>query len=366
MKTETRYIGTALDGPSLDPNPGLSVRGYDLNEMTGKLNFAEAIHHLLTGEVPSREQAEHLDRWMAATCRAVPSDHPAMQLILLAHKAGASWHAATQAGLTVEPPPGAPDPPALSDEHREAVRILAVLPRYVTAGVRGHDQVPPASDNVDQLYWLCTGKHLPDELHRKVLNNLLVSFHAGFGVVPPTVLVPRACAGTGVPMWQAVSAGFATSGPMHSGACEAHMAMMEELFKNPDPVKAGEELLERTLSQGKRMMGYGHPFFLADPRVPHIRALFREYGFESPYLQVYDRLQEIMRARLKIEPNLDAINSTTLLSLGIGAAYGSAVFLCSRPAAMVAHILERRNRPAFGTTSPNARAWYDKISLDWL
>ncbi len=360
MKTETRYIGTALDGPCLEP-PGLSVRGYDLNEQIGTLTFAQAVQHLLTGEVA---QADHLDAYMAACSRNVPPDHPALDLILRARKAGASWHAAAMAGLTVEPPDPGTQAPELSADNLEAVRLLGVLPRYLTAAVRGHDLVPPESDHLDQMYWLCTGRHLQEG--RQVLDNLMVSFHAGFGVVPPSVLVPRAAAGTGVPMHQAVAAGFATCGAMHSGACESHMAMMEEIFAHEDPVKQAEEMLASTLAKGKRILGYGHPFFLADPRVPRIRSLFREYGFESPYLQVYDRLQELVRERLKIEPNLDAINSTTLLSLGVTSAYGSAVFLCSRPAAMVAHIIERRNRPAFGTTSPNARQWYDKISLDWL
>ncbi len=361
MKTETRYIGTALDGPCLEP-PGLSVRGYDLNEMIGTLTFAQAVQHLLTGEVAD---GTRLDAYMAACCREVPPDHPALDLIVRARQAGASWHAATMAGLAVQPPTPPGEAPSMSPDNLEAVTLLGVLPRYVTAAVRGHDLAPPESDHLDQMYWLCTGRHLSEQ-QRRVLDNLMVSFHAGFGVVPPSVLVPRAAAGTGVPMHQAVSAGFATCGAMHTGACESHMAMMEGIFAHDDPLRAAEEMLESTLAQGRRILGYGHPFFLADPRVPRIRALFREYGFESRYLEVYDRLQELVRQRLKIEPNLDAINSTTLLSLGVTSAYGSAIFLCSRPAAMVAHFIERRNRPAFGTTSPNARQWYDKISLDWL
>ncbi|MEW6278796.1 MAG: citrate/2-methylcitrate synthase [Candidatus Eremiobacterota bacterium] len=359
------YIGTAIDGPTLNP-PTLSVRGRDLNELIDSISFAGALHHLLTGELPTPSQADAVDRYLAGCCRGVPQDHPALDLIARARKAGASWHAAVMAGLAVEPAPGPSETPDLSPENVEGLRILGVLPRYVTLAVRGEDRIPPESDSLDQLFWLCTERRLENALHRRIFDNLMVSFHAGFGVVPPSVLAPRAAAGTGVPTWQALSAGFATCGAMHTGACEAHMATMEKLLAQPDPVRAGRELLESTLAQGKRMFGYGHPFFEADVRVPRLRAIMREAGFSTAYLELYDALQAMVRERLKIEPNLDAMNSTTLLSLGVESRFGSAIFLCSRPAAMVAHIIERRNKPAFGTKSETARKFYDRISLDWL
>jgi citrate synthase len=68
----------------------------------------------------------------------------------------------------------------------------------------------------------------------------------------------------------------------------------------------------------------------------------------SPYLIVYDTVAARMVEQRGIYPNIDAIAAALFLTLGITPAYGTALFLCARMAAMVAHIEQARHEPPFG------------------
>ena len=64
--------GVPLDGPAFSPDR-LTVRGRDLNDLVGSLRYPAALYHLLTGELPSRRQAQTLDRWLLETMPWLPA-----------------------------------------------------------------------------------------------------------------------------------------------------------------------------------------------------------------------------------------------------------------------------------------------------
>ena len=214
-----------------------------------------------------------------------------------------------------------------------------------------------ATDYLGAVYAVVRGAPLPAGAARTVFNAVLVAFHAGLGEVAPTIALPRGAIATRTSAAMALAAGYTAAGPAHVGACKLVMAYFTEIITATTNSASGDpsELVAQTrasldarLAAGGRVSGFGHPLFRQDPRNPHLRDLVKAQGLESPYLTVYDAVAARMRELRAIHPNIDAIAAALFLTLGIAPAYGTALFLCARMAAMVAHIEEARKEPPFG------------------
>lgn len=204
----------------------------------------------------------------------------------------------------------------------------------------------------ESLFHILLGR-LPDELERKLFDIVLVAFHGGFGLLPPTTLVPRLVAGTGVTTAQALAAGYLASGPYHVGAVEQAMKLYAEIAEeffaaNEDDATAGSleqfsyESALRRLEQGETIGGFGHPLLRKDPRPVHTRRIVCDLGADGPFLDVYDGIARCLREKKGVVPNVDGICGAILLHLGLRAEHGTGIFLLARTAGMLAHIVEEQ------------------------
>jgi len=193
----------------------------------------------------------------------------------------------------------------------------------------------------------------PDEVERKIFDAVLVSFHGGFGYSPPTVLLARLSATTGTTIPHALSAGYAGGGKYHVGAIENAMAMYEDIKESRTggmPLKEDvEKYIDAVFENKKTLYGFGHPLFKKDPRPEKLRGYVAELGYRSEYLDIYDAAAEIAADKKRLLPNIDGVNSAILLSLGFSKDYGTGLFLLSRTAAMLAHIVEEMQKTPFYT-----------------
>jgi hypothetical protein len=201
---------------------------------------------------------------------------------------------------------------------------------------------------------------LPSADERRLFDIVLVAFHAGWGVLPPTTLVPRIVAGTGVNTAQAMAAGFLASGPYHVGAIEHGMklykAIAEEfLAQNKDnPTSADVEQFAfdataRRIESGEILGGYGHPLLRKDPRPIHMRRLMCEMNVEGIYVDIYDGVVRAMLDKKGVVPNVDGMTGAILLHLGFQVEHGTGLFLHARSAAMLAHIIEEQTEMPYQT-----------------
>ncbi|NQV28756.1 MAG: hypothetical protein HQ518_30755 [Rhodopirellula sp.] len=204
----------------------------------------------------------------------------------------------------------------------------------------------------EALFHILLGR-LPSNDERRLFDIVLVAFHGGWGVLPPTILVPRIVAGTGVNTAQAMAAGFLASGPYHVGAIEHGMklykAIAEEfvaLNKN-NPTSADVEQFAydataRRIESGEILGGYGHPLLRKDPRPTHMRRLMCEMNSEGIYVDIYDGVVRCMLEKKGVVPNVDGMTGAILLHLGFQVEHGTGLFLHARSAAMLAHIIEEQ------------------------
>jgi citrate synthase len=359
-----------LDGPSLTPER-LTVRGKDLNDLVGSLNYPAAVYHLLTGDLPSPTIVQQLDDWLLYAMRSLTPDQPLAQIVRQAARLGATDIGAVLAGLALGDGLGLPatlDVTPLErlglNNYQAGLYYFAIAPLLHAYALEaaGPAQIDarlallaePSSDYLGAVYGVVRGQPLPNAATRTVFHGVMVAFHAGFGSLAPTIMLPRGATSTRASTAMALAAGYTAAGPSHVGACKEVMALFAQIVArvpsgNPqDLVAHTRATLDARLAAGERVPGFGHPLFRQDPRNPHLRDLVKAQGLDSPYLTVYDTVAARMHEQRAIHPNIDAIAAAIFLTLGIAPAYGTALFLCARMAAMVAHIEEARREPPFG------------------
>lgn len=213
--------------------------------------------------------------------------------------------------------------------------------------------------HTEALFNILQGR-LPSEDERRLFDIVLVAFHAGWGVLPPTTLVPRIVAGTGVNTAQAMAAGFLASGPYHVGAIEHGMklykAIADEFLATnaSSPTSADVERFAfdatvRRIESGEILGGYGHPLLRKDPRPIHMRRLMCEMNAEGIYVDIYDGVVRAMLDKKGVVPNVDGMTGAILLHLGFQVEHGTGLFLHARSAAMLAHIIEEQTEMPYQT-----------------
>ncbi|MEO2215663.1 citrate/2-methylcitrate synthase [Chromobacterium vaccinii] len=371
----TLYRGTDIDGATIEPNEGLWVRGSNLNELIGGIDFASALWRVWFGEMPEPAVAESVDAALAAVSEALVGEagRPAIAAARTVAASGAGMVQAAACGFLADlsalenvareqaAASGLPE----DEDFIQGLAAIACAPVFLAAALSGEAEAGGGRHAERVLAAMRAVRR--DETAIRVVDALLVAWHAGFGYITPTVLVPRVAIGTGVTLTQAVAAGFMASGPKHVGAAEEALAWLKAI--GPD---AGDDAVHAAVdaaldSPGQLLFGFGHPLFVEDPRPPRIRALFAEWGFEGPHIRLFDLACRRALERKGLRPNIDFITAAALLDLGVEEPrWGVGLGLCARVAAMVAHAIERRDRPAFGVSSKAARKLLATVPVGWL
>ncbi|RZS87490.1 citrate synthase [Motilibacter rhizosphaerae] len=188
---------------------------------------------------------------------------------------------------------------------------------------RWHGEVDPVAARALDAYWVVAAEH---------------------GLTTST-LVARVVASTGADVAAALSAAVgAMSGPLHGGAPERVLAMVQEVERSGDPAAWVRAALDR----GQRLMGFGHRVYRGvDPRARTLRRVALELG--APLAEVAAALEDAALAELRerrpdrvLATNVDFWAAVLLDGAGVPGPLLPAVFSCGRTAGWSAHVLEQR------------------------
>ncbi len=180
-------------------------------------------------------------------------------------------------------------------------------------------------------------------------------------------------AGTNADMHAAVTAAFgALKGPLHGGATDGTMKMLEEIG-SPDHV---ETFVDKAIATKYKFSGFGHRVYLTeDPRAKYLRRFAQDLSKDwrgKPYFEIQERLAKaIAERRPKMSPgaaakvnvvNVDYYAATTYTFLGIPADLGTSIFALGRIAGWAAHIMEQHGdnrliRPESEYTGPSGKRY---------
>ncbi|QIE43323.1 hypothetical protein G5B39_14885 (plasmid) [Rhodobacteraceae bacterium SC52] len=366
------YRGTDIDGVSIDPDR-LEVRGRSITDLIGNVRFSE-MTLLVLGDTKTDPVA--LDHALLDRMEAVDPEHPAALTAHAISAGGAGMPIAAMAGLCAttdaDAAPLRTALPSLPKDAEFGLAVTAAVPGVIAAWRAARGKTRPSVAGAGFIQRSCglnaeTADVAACDL--KVIEDVMVGWTGGFGPLPPSVMIPRIAIGTGVSVQHAVAAGFAAAGPLHIGATMQAVGVLAaaQSGDGSSTDKDIASLLDHMLASGQMVGGFGHPLLNTDPRPPRIRSRAEELGSVHPIWGVYDKACAHMQAKANLRPNVDFACGAAMIAAGIrdpGTAAGLAMM--ARSVGMTAHVLERKNRPAFGVRRQTARDHLNSFPTGWL
>ncbi len=352
----------------------LRYRGYPIEELADRASFLEVAYLLAEGELPTGEQ---LDKWTADI-----RYHTYVHTNLIKFLGGFRYDAHPMGmllGVVGALSTFYPDAKDLHDpENRyiQRVRLMAKLPTlaaFVFRHSRGLPYEFPRNDldyigNYVNMTFSIGGQHRPNPVLQRALEILLI-LHADHEQNCSTSAV-RAVGSSEVDPFSAISAGIAALyGPLHGGANEAVLRMLDEIGDKKnipafiDRVKAGEG----------RLMGFGHRVYKSyDPRAKLIKRVadevFEQTGL-NPKLEIAVELERIALEdeyfiKRKLYPNVDFYSGLIYQAMGYPTEYFTVLFALGRMPGWLAQWEEmlqdkeqKISRPRQVYTGPAERAF---------
>jgi citrate synthase len=334
----------------------LQHRGYPIEQLCEHSSYLEVAYLLIKGALPTKAELEH---WVNEI-----TIHTFVHENVKDFMQGFRYDANPMGMLVASV--GAlstfyPDANKIHDEEVRAIqitRLLAKMPTLAAFAFRhnmGQPYVYPDNDLdyagnfLGMMYKMTELKYRPDPRLARALDVLFI-LHADHEQNASTSAV-RSVGSTQVDPYSAVAAGVAALyGPLHGGANEAALRMLERIEKveNIPAFLAG-------VKEGKeRLMGFGHRVYKNyDPRARIIRKylddVFEVRG-KSPLLDVATELEkralddDYFTSR-KLYPNVDFYSGLIYEALGLPVAMFPVMFAIGRTSGWIAQWLEMVEDP---------------------
>jgi citrate synthase len=319
----------------------LAYCGYDIDDLARRADFEEVVWLLWHGELPTAAELEGFRRDLAAAAGLPPALLKALKLLppgthpMRVLQTGYAWL-------------GALDPDAEGDgpeaNRRKATRLVAQTGTLIAAWHRlrqGKRPVAPRPGlgHAAGFLTLLAGKK-PKVVAARAFNAALVLYAEH--ELNASTFTARVVASTLSDMHSAVSSAVgALKGPLHGGAGEAVMRVLEEIGA---PARAAE-FTRQALADRRRLMGFGHRVYKAgDPRARILRALAARacrQSAESVWFDTAVALHEAVQAQKGLIPNVDFYSAPLFRALGIPVDLFVPVIALSRVAGWTAHLLEQ-------------------------
>jgi citrate synthase len=318
----------------------LVYRGYDIGELAGKATYEEVCHLLWKGHLPNRSELNELNERMRAA-RALPE--AALVALRALPRTGGPMDALRTAASAV----GGALPIDGKPTYQQAIALTACFPTIVATFHRlrsGREPIAPNPNlgHAANYLYMISGE-IPPDPQVKSLDTYLVLL-ADHGMNAST-FTARVIASTESDLASCVVGAIgALKGPLHGGAPSLVMDMLDEIG-TVDNIKPW---IDRTMSQGGKLMGFGHRVYrTTDPRAEILREMARQSstpeffrlakGTEDYALEALHR----DKPERRIYTNVEFYSAAVLNSVGLARDLYPTTFAVSRCAGWTAHVLEQ-------------------------
>ena len=339
----------------------LRYRGYPIENLAAKVSFLETSYLLIYGELPTAEQLTGFENRIKQHTllhedfkeffSGFPRDAHPMAVLSSAVSALSTFY---QDSL---------DPFDPDDVELSTIRLLAKLPTIAAyAYKRSIGQPFLYPDNslgyVENFLRMTFGvPAAPYELNpemAKVLDMLFV-LHADHEQNCSTSTV-RLVGSSNANLFASISAGVnALFGPLHGGANQAVLEMLEEIDTSGDDVATFVNRVKNK-EPGVKLMGFGHRVYKNyDPRAAIVKAattkVLNALGVSDPLLDIAMKLEEVALAdeyfiERKLYPNVDFYTGVIYKAMGFPTPMFTVLFALGRLPGWIAQWREMIEDPS--------------------
>lgn len=339
---------------------GLTYCGYDIDDLADNATFMEVAYLLLRGDLPTQGE---LDAYIAkikanrglpdalkTVLEMIPGDAHPMDVL----RTGVSF----LGNLETERD--------FSGQEDVADRLFACLPSMMVYWHRFHadgERIDTETDDDSisgHILHMLHGKE-PSRLHQQSLDTTLILYaEHEFNA---STFAGRVITGTLSDMHSAVTGAIgALRGPLHGGANEAAM----ELIQKFDSAEAATKGVHEMLANKDLIMGFGHRVYTtSDPRNAINKRMSKRLAGEAGdtvLFPVSEAIEKVMWDEKKLFANADFYAATVYYFMGVPTYLFTPIFVCSRITGWAAHIMEQRAnnkliRPAADYIGPDLKPW---------
>ena len=337
---------------------GLTYRGYDIYDLADNANFEEVAYLLMHGKLPNRTE---LDAYVTKLkgLRGLPDE---LKTVLEMIPADTHPMDVLRTGVSML---GNLEPEGdVSNQVDVADRLVAALPSILLYWHRFHadgDRIDTETDDASIAGHFLHLLHdkAPSELHRKTLDTSLILYaEHEFNA---STFTARVITATLSDFHSAVTGAIgALRGPLHGGANEAAMELIEK-FSSPEEATAG---LKQMLERKEKIMGFGHRVYTeSDPRNTVNKKMSKRLSEETGDTHLYavsEAIEKVMWDEKRLFANADFFSASAYHFMGIPTYLFTPIFVCSRITGWAAHIMEQRAdnkliRPGADYVGPDLR-----------
>lgn len=325
----------------------LEYRGLRIEELAVRSTFMETTSLLLYDRLPTKAE---LDRFSTDVVHHRRIKYRISDLIKCLPEHGHpmdALQAAVAALGMFYPARNVLDPDV---QYWSTVRLIAKAPTIIAAYYRlrrGDDQIQPRDDldHASNFLYMLT-EQAPDPLIAKVLDTCLI-LHAEHTMNAST-FSGLVTASTLADPYSVVSSAVGTlKGPLHGGATQEVLEMLEEIGSNENV----RPYIEQKIAARQKLMGFGHRIYkVKDPRATILQGLARqlfarlERPGRSPLYELAEEVErvgeELLRAK-GVHANVDFYSGVLYKAMGLDTDFFPTIFAMARVTGWLAHWLEQ-------------------------
>jgi len=336
--------------------------GYDIHDLAGRTSYEEVVHLLHELRLPTQPELDALTDFMVEE-REVAKFLADLMPTLAQQTSPMSMLRTTVSAASTYDPDGWDD--SAEADHRKALRLIAKTPTLLAMYHRlrtGQELVPPNPKlpHAANFLHMLLGLEVSQE-DAEVIDTTFVLY--ADHTMNASTFAARIVASTLADMFSAITAAIAAlKGPLHGGANEESMKMLEEVG-SPDKAEA---YVRDRLERHEKVMGFGHAVYKTmDPRATVLKRLSKETGErhgDTRWYEISEAIEHTVDDQKGLYPNVDFYAASVYHTLGIPTDLMTPIFAIARMAGWTAHVREqyadnRVIRPGSEYVGPRDRTW---------
>ena len=338
----------------------LRYRGYPIEQLAANCDFLEVAYLLIYGELPTADQIENyrsrirdhtmIHEDMKSFYNGFPRDAHPMAILSSVVGALSTFYQDSM------------DPRDPQQVDISTDRLIAKLPTIAAYSYKKsvgqpftypNNELDYCENFLHMMFATPSSDYLVDPDFAEALHLLLI-VHADHEQNCSTSTV-RMVGSSDANLYASISAGIgALWGPLHGGANEACVNMLEQIVADGGNVKKYVDMA-KDKTHGFRLMGFGHRVYkYFDPRATIIRAscekLLKKLNLNDPLFEVAQELQDAALnddyfKERNLYPNVDFYSGVIYRAIGIPIQMFTVLFAIGRLPGWIAHWREMHVNP---------------------